>query len=372
MRLGDICHNPRNYRTHPPLQKTALADTIEEIGWAGVPLVYPSQRTGSLTFVDGHLRKELLPDAQVQVAITDLSDEEADNLLVRYDALTGLAVPDPELLQALLADTITTSDAVQQMLDDVLNSLDLPKPDPPDDPGAQLDKAAELQEKWQVKAGDLWEIGTHRLVCGDCTDGEVVGRVMGEKAIEAIITDPPYGIGWDTDYTRFTTECGTKRISHPKVVGDDESFDPRPWLHYPKVVLWGANWYCKHIPLGSWLVWDKRYPGGSAWLSDAELGWMKGKRGVYLYAETVQGAHRGERAMHPTQKPVGLMTWCIEKANIANSILDPFLGSGTVMVSCEGLGKACRGIEIEPRYCSVALQRMQDMGLQPELVSNGW
>ena len=232
--------------------------------------------------------------------------------------------------------------------------------DDPSDAEAQIDKASELNKVWKVAPGDLWQVGEHRLLCGDSTKVEDVGRVMGGEKAGAVVSDPPYGIGWDTDYTRFTTEYGTKRINHAPIANDDKEFDPRPWLEYDQVILWGANWYCKYIPIGSWLIWDKRHPNGTAWLSDAEIAWMKGKRGVYIYAETVQGAHRKEHSEHPTQKPVGLMKWCIEKLGNPEIILDPFLGSGTTMVACQNLNRKCRGIEISPDYCSVILQRMKD------------
>ena len=235
------------------------------------------------------------------------------------------------------------------------------KPEPAEDPGAQIDKADELQKAWGTELGQLWQLGDHRLVCGDCTDAAVVERLMdGEKA-EAVVTDPPYGIGWDTDYTRFTTEYGTKLVSYPPVINDDREFDPRPFLEFPKVILWGANWYCKHIPIGTWLVWDKRHANGAAFLSDAEIAWMKGGKGVYLYAETVQGAHRKEHALHPTQKPVGLMCWCIEKAEITGIVFDPFAGSGTTGIACEQLGRKARMVEISPAYCAVILQRWATM-----------
>lgn len=94
---------------------------------------------------------------------------------------------------------------------------------------------------------------------------------------------------------------------------------------------------------------------------------MKGKRGVYIYTETVQGVHRKECSVHPTQKPVGLMAWCIKKSEAEGIIFDPFLGSGTTLVACEQLGRAGRGIEISPGYVAVALERLAGLGLTPHL-----
>jgi len=239
--------------------------------------------------------------------------------------------------------------------------------EPAADPGAQIDRAAELQEKWGVKISDLWEIGEHRLVCGDCTDALLVEAVMRGERADAVVTDPPYGIGLDTDYTRFTSGFDVQRTTHAPVIGDDRPFDPRPFLDYDTVVLWGANFYAQHLPVGSWLIWDKRFKNGEAFLSDAELAWMKGGYGVYIFSLTSQGCVRPERVQHPTQKPVELISWCIERCKAKLVVYDPFLGSGTTMVACQQLGRKCRGIELHPPYCAVTLERLSQMGLEPRL-----
>lgn len=233
--------------------------------------------------------------------------------------------------------------------------------EPPADPGPQMDKAAELQEKWGVKLGDVWELGEHRLACGDCTDKAVVDAVMMREQVQSIVTDPPYGIDLDTDYTRFTTGFDVPRTAHKQIEGDDKLFDPRPFLEFETAVLWGANFFGRHLPIGSWFVWDKRFKSGTAFLSDAELAWAKGGHGIYIFSLTSQGFVRPERVQHPTQKPVELFEWCIENSKAGELIYDPFLGSGTTLIACERLGRKCRGIEVEPKYVSVTLERWQTM-----------
>lgn len=101
IRLSDIAHNARNWHLHPDRQRQALQEVYNQVGWAGVPLVYHSEREGGLTFIDGHLRKEHSPDLVVNVAVLDLDDAEADVLLATYDPLSGLAGVDVEALAAL-------------------------------------------------------------------------------------------------------------------------------------------------------------------------------------------------------------------------------------------------------------------------------
>ena len=231
----------------------------------------------------------------------------------------------------------------------------------PKDAEPQIDQAEELNKVWGVKTGDLWQIGHHRLLCGDSTKKEDVGRVMGGEKADCVLTDPPYGIEWDGDYTRFTKKTvKTCSSQYDEINGDAKPFDPTPWLAFDSVILWGANFYAGSLPVGSWLVWDKRSGDGTSFLADAELAWQKGGKGCYIKSINQQAeVSRLRDIAHPTKKPVALFVWCIERLG-DGSIYDPFLGSGTTMVACQNLNRKCRGIEISPDYCAVILQRMKD------------
>jgi site-specific DNA-methyltransferase (adenine-specific)/modification methylase len=226
----------------------------------------------------------------------------------------------------------------------------------------QIDKAAELNKVWQVETGDLWHIGDHRLLCGDSTKREDVERVMGGEKADAVVTDPPYGIGWNGDYTRFSKSGVVGSSTNYKdIANDNKRFDPSPWLIFDDVILWGANFYCDALPSGTWLVWDKRSADGSSFLADAELAWQKGGAGVYIKSANQQSEKSKMRDIHhPTKKPVSIILWCIQRLKSSGLILDPFLGSGTTLVACQNLNRKCRGIEISPDYCAVILQRMKD------------
>ncbi len=231
-------------------------------------------------------------------------------------------------------------------------------------PEPKLDQAEALRQKWETRRGQIWEIGKHRLMCGDAAEFKTFN-----EEISACITDPPYGIAHDLDYTRFkggVSECN-KNPGAGVLYGDDKPFDPTPYLSFESVVIWGANCFSKKLPLGSWLVWDKRFENGTAFLSDAEVAWMKGGHGVYICSVTAQGFVRPEPVQHPTQKPVKVMRWCIEKSKAGQIVLDPFAGSGTTIVACEQESRTCYALEIEPKYVAVALERLSDMGLKPEL-----
>jgi DNA methylase/ParB-like nuclease family protein len=224
-----------------------------------------------------------------------------------------------------------------------------------------------------TRPGDLWLLGRHRVLCGDSTSIDAVERLMGGEKAAIVLSDPPYGIDFDTDYRRFTTGFAVERHAHAPIHGDAKPFDPTPWLGFADhVILWGANCYSERLPMGTWLVWDKRHANGTAFLADAEVAWMRGGHGVYIYAQTWQGCIRSEEIEHPTQKPLGLMRWCLGKSKTDGIILDPYLGSGTTLIAAEVESRVCCGAEIEPKYVDVIVQRWQDFtGKEATLEGHG-
>src|SRR5688500_16205077 len=128
------------------------------------------------------------------------------------------------------------------------------------------------------------QIGRATLHLGDCRD---ILPTLG--TIDAVVTDPPYGMKWNTNSSRFSggdpasvARRGAGRSDCGEIHGDDEPFNPEPLLTYPKVVMWGSNHYAARLPVGTTLVWIKRFDGGfGSFLSDAEIAWMKGGHGVY-------------------------------------------------------------------------------------------
>lgn len=183
--------------------------------------------------------------------------------------------------------------------------------------------------------------------------------------VDAIVADPPYGMNWDTDITRFTggnnkANRQAGRNDAKPIGGDAEPFDPSPWLLYPKVVLFGYNHFAKFLPVGTVLVWVKKNEAAyGTFLSDAELIWMKGGKGVYLHRDLSMNAET-KRRVHPTQKPVSLMRWVIRRLKLKpNSlILDPYAGSGTTALAAVAEGHRCILIESHDPYCDVIRTRM--------------
>lgn len=209
------------------------------------------------------------------------------------------------------------------------------------------------------------------LWLGDCME---VLPVLPRSA--AVVSDVPYGMDWNTDSTRFTGgehKRGDGRADWKPVANDDRPFDPAPWLAFAECIVWGSNHYAARLPVGTTLVWMKKAPHlFGTFLSDAEVGWQKGGHGVYLYFEQFPppsriAEHDGVTPAHPTQKPIGLMSWCIDRVKAA-TIIDPFMGSGTTGVAAVRAGRRFIGCELDPGYFDTACRRIGDALRQPDLL----
>jgi len=197
-------------------------------------------------------------------------------------------------------------------------------------------------------------IGDATLYHGDCL--EILPTL---DKVDAVVSDPPYGINYSTDSRRFSGGAhGRKRVKvHDKIAGDDRPFDAAPFLDFPHVILWGGN--CFPTPPGSGLVWVKKNDAAfGSFLSDGEYAYKKGGHGIQCYKDvSFNGAGANFVKYHPAQKPTGLMEWCINFTK--GVVFDPFMGSGTTGVACANLGRKFIGIEIERKYFDIACERIE-------------
>ena len=201
---------------------------------------------------------------------------------------------------------------------------------------------------------------------------------MDDKSVDAVITDPPYGMSWNTNATRFsggTAESKKKRGTGKdwkKIVeNDDKPFDPSPFLKWDKVVMFGYQHFADKLPTGTVLVWIKRLDDAfGSFLSDADLAWSRGGNGVYCFRDqTLMGQTKNR--LHPTQKPLSLMTWIlVNHTDPHDTVFDPFMGSGTTGVAAVQLGRNFIGCEIDPGYFKIAEKRIHEATLQPSLFTN--
>ncbi len=213
-------------------------------------------------------------------------------------------------------------------------------------------------------------IGDATLYLGDCLE---ILPTLGK--VDAVVTDPPYGIGVDSTMhkqsgTKYGRAAAAKR--HYDLTNWDESPATTEQIEIiramaPLQIIFGGN-YFNLPPSRCWLVWDKQ--NGSNSFADCELAWTNLNKPVRRILWMWNGMIRkgGEdRGPHPTQKPVGVMEWCLTHIPDAQTILDPFMGSGTTGVACAKLGRKFIGIEIEPKYFDIACKRIEDAYAQPDM-----
>ncbi len=195
------------------------------------------------------------------------------------------------------------------------------------------------------------------IYCGDCRD--IAPQL---EAVDLALTDPPYGIN-------YNHSGGGKGVHQRRnlvpVIGDDKPFNPSLLLSFPNVICFGADHYADKLPAtGRWLAWDK-LDGLLSFdsFSDVEFAWHS-KKGAsrifrYLWKGVCQAGEKGLGRVHPTQKPVALMKWCILQAGSdIQTVLDPYMGSGTTLVAAKQLGIRSIGIEISEKYCEIAVKRL--------------
>jgi DNA modification methylase len=250
-----------------------------------------------------------------------------------------------------------------------------------------------------IVLGDLFEIGEHRLLCGDSTDSDQVAKLMNGNKADMVFTDPPYGMKLNADYSgaksslSFFGEKGVKGgKKYDNVIGDHDDFTPELintifacFNDCKEIFIWGADYFAELIPNkndGSWVVWDKRANGNDDLEADKssdkmygstfELCWSKNKHKREIARVKWAGIFGTEKEFdhkrhHPTQKPSLLPQWFFNKWGKENDLIaDLFLGSGSTMVASHQLKRKCYGMELDPKYCQVIIDRMKK--LDPTLV----
>ena len=241
----------------------------------------------------------------------------------------------------------------------------------------------------RCKSGDIWEMGGHRLICGDSTDANVLNALIDGAKANMIFTDPPYGMSLNTDFSSMKskmlsaekrTKNGTRYDQGKVDEFHPEMIDTIFTIKADEVFLWGADYFAELLPdknAGSWIVWDKRangdddaeadYSSDKMYGSCFELCWSKKKHKRDIARIKWAGIFGVEnefdhRRHHPTQKPVMLAKWFLERySKEGEIILDIFGGSGSTLLACEQMKRNCRMCEIDEHYCDVILKRWENL-----------
>jgi len=220
--------------------------------------------------------------------------------------------------------------------------------------------------KTDIVIGDLFEIGEHRLLCGDSTDSDQVAKLMNGQKADLLLTDPPYGLGIDGQKESKATNPKHNRKYHEFRGWDNQRPEKSTFdfllLLADNAIIWGGNYFADLLTASrGWIYWSKGQDGLT--MSDGELAWTnqnKPLRAITVNRSALKGS------VHPTQKPLEVIEFCINYIENQNFILDAYLGSGSTMVAAHQLKRKCYGMELDPKYCQVIIERMRK--LDPSLI----
>jgi DNA modification methylase len=369
--------HPGNWRQHPERQRDALANSLTEHGWLSAPIW--NRRTGHI--LDGHARVELAVSTEetaIPVRVIDVPARQEKRILASFDRIGELRERDDEALSALLAE-LAEDGGLPPGWDDA-DLAALIEPESGLLPGADPDAIPEDVET-RCHVGDLWQLGQHRLLCGDSTKREDAERLMGQKKAAMVWADPPYGIDYVPNYSSSSRPYRNDRIAGDQRI-DTSWLDLADALRLYLCTRWDVypTWIEASLQWGavkSLIVWDKGqgaagnldlYAPRHEFLiyvcrDDGALHSESRPDDVWQVAGFAQFTARRQEdvwGVHPTQKPVELVSRSIGHSSRPSEIVyDPFAGSGSAIVAAEQMGRACYAMEISAPFCDVCLARWE-------------
>ena len=364
--IEDLVPYAANARTHSEDQVSQIAASIKEFGFNNPVLIDVDNG-----IIAGHGRvmaaMKLGLDLVPTVTLDHLSDAERRAYILADNRLALNAGWDEEILASELKRLDDEIDLSLLGFDDdeLARLLDLQS----DEGLTDEDEVPELPETPQSVEGDVWLLGRHRLMCGDSTSIDAVDKLMNGQKADMVYTDPPYGISIVGKNGSVGGGLLAKTGVYSEVAGDNsieiavKAIDVLKKISAKVEIIWGGNYYAKFLDNSPcWIIWDKNNNGNFA---DAELAWTNQKTAARIFKHTWNGmikeTERGQKRVHPTQKPIALAEWCINNyGRDCISILDLFGGSGSTLIGCETKGKSCFMMELSPGYIDVIIKRWQD------------
>jgi len=385
--ITDLIIDTYNPRKISKKELNKLKRSLEEFGFVE-PIVVNSNKDRKNVLIGGHQRVKAAKELKyvdVPVIYVDVTKEREKILNLALNKISG------EWDEDKLADILLE---LQEEPDIDLSGFD----------EAEIDKIIEEQigdifdeeldkpptkVKQRVNTGDLWQLGKHRLMCGDATSKEDVDNLMDGNKADMVFTDPPYGMTLNTDWSSAksrrdfaeakNTFSGKK---YKQVIGDHEDFTPEiittifnNFDYCKEIFIWGWDYYPELIKdrlEGSYFVWDKRLEESADKMygSCFELCWSKFKHKKDMVRVKWVGIFGTEKEFdhkrhHPTQKPTLLADWFITKFSKKDDLItDVFGGSGSTLIACELLKRKCYMMELDTHYCDVIIQRWEDLTKQ--------
>jgi DNA modification methylase len=364
--IADVKINPNNPRLIKDDKFKKLVQSIKD--FPEMLEIRPIVVNSDMVVLGGNMRLKACKEAgikEIPIIKTDLTEEQQREFLIKDNTSGGewdfemLANEwDIEQLEAWGLDIPAfETDEVLEAEEDDFDAT------PPEEPITVL--------------GDLYEIGEHRLLCGDSTDSDQVAKLMNGQKADMVFTDPPYGISYDnTDRWRGIDKQNqnSKRNKGEMILNDDKDFDPSfilaEFSYCKEIFIWGMQYYPDKLGRGGCIVWNRKTESQKdVPHADFELCWSKQERNkmAWITWGGFKSKEKGEDRLHTTQKPIELASWFLNNWGKENDlIIDIFSGSGFTMVASHQLKRKCYGMELDPKYCQVILDRMKK--LDPTLI----
>ena len=378
-KIAELKNDPANARKHSPRNLKAIRDSLDVFGQQK-PIVVDSR--GVVIAGNGTLEaaRELGWD-EIAVAVTDLDPAHAQAFGIADNRTAELAEWDTDVLSKLL-------EGMDSDLADILSMDDLELPDSIDGGGqgeglTDPDEVPEPPEEPITQTGDLWLLGEHRLLCGDSTSAEDVGRLMDGAVAGIMITDPPYGVEYNADWRNHALRSDglpSNGRAVGKVSNDDRADWSDAWKLYAGdvVYIWSSDktahivaqsiiatglsivcqiiWAKNQLVIGRGNYHPKHEPCWYAVKDGGKRNFTDDRTQTTLWE--INKPHKSETG-HSTQKPIECMARPLKNHSF-KTVYDPFLGSGTTLIAAEQLGRKCYGMEIDPKYCDVIVKRWEE------------
>lgn len=374
IKLKDIIEYKNNAKLHPDEQVEQIKKSIKEFGFADCIAIDENN-----VIIEGNGRFKALNELQKEnyqlrdgnghtisydeipcVRLSNYTEEQKKAYILAHNKLTMNSDFDIDILNDEL-DSILNID-----MSDFGFDLDLE-----DEEEQEIieDEVPEVPEEPKAKLGDIYQLGNHRLMCGDSTSIDDVEKLINNKKLDLGLTDPPYGIDVVGDNGEVGADFGVaKKGNYKKVIADDttetaqQSYDILS-VYTERQIIWGGNYFTNFLPFSDgWIIWDKRVDSGIRnTFADGEMAWCSFHTPIRIYHQLWNGMIREgekEKRVHPTQKPIRMLSDILKDFSKENDdILDLFGGSGSTLIACEQLNRNCYMMELDPHYISVIIER---------------
>jgi len=380
----------KNSRTHSDAQVAQIAASIKEFGWTNPILV-----DGTSGIIAGHgrlLAARKLGQTEVPVIeLAHMTESQKKAYVIADNQLAMNAGWDTSMLALELSDLKEVGFSLDILGFDPKELDNLLEPEQVDGLTDE-DAVPDVPVEPKTKLGDIYQLGNHRLMCGDSTSIDAVDKLMDGQKADMVFTDPPYGMFLNADYSDMDSKFkGSKGGNkYDQVIGDNNDFSPElintvfACFDYCKeIFLWGADYYAEHLPnknSGSWVVWDKRgdESADKMYGSTFELCWSKARHKRMMARVKWAGIfgmekEHDKKRVHPTQKPVQLVAWFFDYFSLKDkvNVVDLYGGSGSTLIASEKVGKHAFVMELDPKYCDVIVKRWEDFtGKKAVLLTN--